>query len=185
MLQRLHFTRSKTGRIRIEDQFGNRCTIIDEVDHVYTRLTVLRFVGITDTHKAIFLCACECGNRSEVTGNDLRSGTSKSCGCYNRDCTRQRNHERREMKHDRFRDLTGMKQKHGRLTAIRCVGFRAKTRHAKWECQCSCGKVVIVSRGGFLDETSASCGCLKHEVCKRQVGRANPNFKHGRYVKAA
>ena len=45
-------------------------------------LNVLRFVEIRK-HKSIFLVQCSCGSPPfEVTGNRLRSGNTKSCGCW-------------------------------------------------------------------------------------------------------
>lgn len=46
----------------------------------FGRLTVLEFVGVSN-HSARWLCECECGNTTEVNGNSLRTGNTKSCGC--------------------------------------------------------------------------------------------------------
>ena len=182
-MQKLHFTQSKTGRIRIEDRYGRAHTIIDETGNRYDRLTVLRFIGMTNAASAIFLFECDCGKRLEVIGSSLRSKNSKSCGCYNKDCIRQRNHEHRETKHSRFRDLAGIKQHDGRLTAIKVVGFDEEFRHAQWLCRCDCGNEVIVRRGQFLSGGTKSCGCRKQENdATRWVGRKNPKFIDGRSI---
>lgn len=38
-----------------------------------------------------YLCRCDCGNERIVSGSLLRSGQSKSCGCYNRDVVKKEN----------------------------------------------------------------------------------------------
>ena len=85
MLQRLRPTRSKTGRISIEDRHGHFHTIIDEVGNRYSRLTVLRFVEMSDSRTAVFLCQCSCGNLTEVGANSLRMRDIHSCGCWRRE----------------------------------------------------------------------------------------------------
>ena len=60
---------------------------IDIKGQKYGRLTVLeksepiRFKGSGKT-KIRWLCRCECGNTVVVTTGALRSGRTKSCGCY-------------------------------------------------------------------------------------------------------
>lgn len=34
----------------------------------------------------IWRCLCECGNQVAVAGANLKQGTTRSCGCYRRDC---------------------------------------------------------------------------------------------------
>jgi len=127
---------------------------------------------------------CRCGKTVIVRNADLTrpNNSTKSCGCYSRFLTSQRNHENREAKHSRFRDLTGIKQKHGRLTAIEVVGFDKKSRHAVWLCRCECGRTTRVSRVNFLSGTTSSCGCLKRSSDANRFGTNNPHFRHGRCV---
>lgn len=51
----------------------------------FGRWTVLENVGAIrgNTH---FKCECECGNVKIVRGDHLRSGSTKSCGCLQREC---------------------------------------------------------------------------------------------------
>ncbi len=37
-------------------------------------------------HEWYWDCLCDCGNHKIVSGNKLRSGNTKSCGCYRREC---------------------------------------------------------------------------------------------------
>lgn len=58
---------------------------IDETGNRYGRLMVLGYVGSRGTAKATrarWRCRCQCGTEVTVNGLDLRSGNSKSCGCW-------------------------------------------------------------------------------------------------------
>jgi hypothetical protein len=55
--------------------------LINEIGNVYNRLTVLER-DYTKTNRAYWKCRCECGNIVSVDGYSLRSGHTKSCGCY-------------------------------------------------------------------------------------------------------
>ena len=47
----------------------------------FGRLTVKEKLG-SRNQKTVWLCACECGQATEVVTNKLTSGHTKSCGCY-------------------------------------------------------------------------------------------------------
>jgi hypothetical protein len=47
----------------------------------FNRLLVLEFVEVI-SHKSIWKCRCDCGNIKNISGADLKSGNTKSCGCY-------------------------------------------------------------------------------------------------------
>lgn len=47
----------------------------------YQRLTLLAELPRKNT-KRVFLCECDCGNRTEVLWQNLKRGASTSCGCY-------------------------------------------------------------------------------------------------------
>lgn len=55
--------------------------IIDITGQTFGRLTVLSLAGRSNA-EALWLCRCACGNTKEIRSYYLRSGTSKSCGCY-------------------------------------------------------------------------------------------------------
>jgi len=52
---------------------------------VFNRLTVIKqvddYVKTNGKHIAKWLCKCQCGCFVEVTGESLKSGHTKSCGC--------------------------------------------------------------------------------------------------------
>lgn len=47
----------------------------------FNKLLVLEFVGRRGKDN-MWLCECECGNKKAIRESGLRSGTTKSCGCF-------------------------------------------------------------------------------------------------------
>lgn len=57
---------------RIIDMTGKKCG----------RLQVMEFSEMRKDGQAYWKCLCDCGNTVIVAGNKLRSGHTRSCGCY-------------------------------------------------------------------------------------------------------
>jgi hypothetical protein len=53
------------------------------------RLIVKEF-AYTKSKKAYWVCKCDCGNTCVASGDRLRRGITKSCGCLSRELTRKR-----------------------------------------------------------------------------------------------
>jgi len=53
----------------------------NEMGNKYGRLTVIERAGQTKQEEAAWLCRCQCGKELVVSGQNLRSGNTKSCGC--------------------------------------------------------------------------------------------------------
>ncbi len=108
---------------------------------------------------AMWLCKCDCGNKSIVRSELLRNGKTQSCGCLKSRPTWN------------FKDLSG--QRFGKLTVI----SRANNKHNRvaWSCKCDCGNVVSVTENALMSRNTSSCGCLKNEVLVSRVK------KHGLY----
>lgn len=123
-------------------------------------ITNIRFgnlVAIKNTGKRdkgrnlIWLCQCDCGNTCEVSGNNLRTGHTKSCGC---------------LKQVKCAEI-GKKQQiiseigntYNKLTVIEYDGI--KDHNAYWKCKCECGNEIIVSGNHLRSGHTKSCGCLK------------------------
>lgn len=51
----------------------------------FGRLTVISRIGTNNLGKATWLCKCDCGKETVVTTGELKSGNTKSCGCYNKE----------------------------------------------------------------------------------------------------
>lgn len=66
---------------------GKRLNLVGEK---IGRLLVLKDVGNNKWGQSQFLCRCVCGNKVIVSGNNLKSDNTKSCGCYNREKASER-----------------------------------------------------------------------------------------------
>lgn len=51
----------------------------------FGRLKVLKRVGKNKWNDSLYLCECSCGKKTVVPGGKLKSGHTKSCGCYMRE----------------------------------------------------------------------------------------------------
>lgn len=58
----------------------------DLVGQKFGRLTVVQHAGPEKSHHT-WWCSCECGTERRVWGSDLKSGKTRSCGCFNRERT--------------------------------------------------------------------------------------------------
>lgn len=126
----------------------------------FGKLTVVEYVGNAKDHHSLWRCKCDCGGECVVQGNNLKSGSTKTCGCYN--WTKS--------------DDKVLGHKFGRLTPIRKLKSN-KWNEIEWECLCDCGNKTNVSTHSLLSGGIRSCGCLprdlivsrstKHGDCKR------------------
>jgi hypothetical protein len=98
-----------------------------------------------------WLCQCACGQRTIVTGDCLRGGTTKSCGCLKREEARKRREKPKPQPGERF----------GRLTILAFLGTDSK--HPSVRCQCDCGTICEPHWGNVKRGVSRSCGCLRVE----------------------
>lgn len=118
----------------------------------FGRLTVLYRVG-TRNGNSYWHCRCDCGNEKDVSYGNLKYKHVFSCGCLNKELTRQRN----------SKDLTG--QRFGRLTVMGLDRYEKRT--GIWNCRCDCGNVVQVRTGDLTSGNTKSCGCLLDESRNR------------------
>ena len=126
--------------------------LIDLTGKRFGRLVVLSESSKSNTGLRRWVCKCDCGTVKIIHASSLTRGLSTSCGCYNRQRTRE----------IKFIDLTG--KIFGRLKVIR---LSSKTEYGKyiWECLCECGNTINVL-GDNLKKGQISCGCYKTEYLK-------------------
>lgn len=104
-------------------------------------------------------CICDCGNKIITSGRNLKTESTKSCGCYHKEISKKCNNHR-------IKDITG--EKFGRLTAIKIIGYK---NGYIWECKCECGKTTNVSLANLNSGNVKSCGCSNKGIIR--------NYKHG------
>lgn len=135
--------------------------LIDEIGNKYGLLTV---IARSEEHKkktsrAYWVCQCECGNTTVVSGSHLRKGEIQSCGCLQKAHTLELN-ERKLI------NLTG--QRFGSLTVI----DRApnKKKQPAWLCQCECGTYTEVMGCNLRKEGGTrSCGCCSSSSGEKTI----------------
>lgn len=64
---------------------------IDKTGNRFGRLLVVRLEGHQSKH-ITWLCRCDCGNTTIVSGNHLANGHTQSCGCFEKERTFQGRH---------------------------------------------------------------------------------------------
>ena len=128
----------------------------NEIGNTYGYLTVIERAENTKEGRAQWLCRCQCGNTTAVLGKHLRSGNTKSCGCYQKERAAQANMER-------VGSLVG--KKFGKLTVICENGFITHTsgkRSRIYYCECECGNIVPAAQHQYLAYGDlTSCGCIR------------------------
>lgn len=121
------------------------------VGNRYGLLTVVKRHGKNTSNHVTWTCLCECGNTSIHTGNNLRSGHAKSCGCL------------KSKPSSNSIDLVG--DTFGRLTVI--SKHEVQGGVCFWDCVCSCGTITKVCTGHLRSGHTKSCGCLSSEVSRK------------------
>ena len=116
--------------------------IRDLTGQKFGKLTALSVVGRAKNRQALWLCKCDCGGESVVTGNKLVQGTTGSCGCS---------------AVNKPLDLHG--QKFGKLLVLGLSGCTDKSRRRTWTCLCDCGKVISAPGPRLKNGHTQSCGC--------------------------
>ena len=67
--------------------------LLDLTGHRFGRLSVLARGTDTAKGKVRWLCACECGRRTETLRSNLLSGHTRSCGCVSEELSSARGRE--------------------------------------------------------------------------------------------
>lgn len=117
---------------------------IDLSGQRYGNLTVVSEAGRDAYQRYKWRCKCDCGNETIVSSNNLRTGTSKSCGCL-KSIPRRR------------QDLIGLRS--GRLVATSYS--HTSEGKAYWNCSCDCGNSTVKLAAKLKRAKVQSCGCMR------------------------
>lgn len=139
--------------------------LIDLTGVRFTNLVVCSLFEKRGIRKVIhWLCECDCGNHHIASGDNLKSGKVKSCGCLrkippNKQC------------------LIG--QKFQRLLVLNYA--EKKTKSTRYLCLCDCGQYKEVDHSELKKLTTRSCGCLAKELASlrrknNQFGSKNASY---------
>jgi hypothetical protein len=111
----------------------------DLTGQTFGKLTITSYSHTAPDGRAWWLCDCNCGATTTISGKHLRTGNTKSCGCL----------------------VEGKleNQKFNRLTAIKKIGKSTSSGNL-WLCKCECGTEVKVRAGNLRSGNVKSCGCL-------------------------
>ena len=123
-------------------------TLIDMTGQKFGRLLVIERAPNNKAGRAMWKCKCDCGNEVIVLGKNIRNGTTKSCGCLQRERTSEAS----------LIDLVG--KRFGKLTVLSRVPGRTSNGKVEWECQCDCGSVIKVLGDSLRRGHTLSCGCI-------------------------
>lgn len=120
----------------------------DLTGQIFGRLKVLKRVESNKNGRAVWLCECQCENKTlkTITGKELLNGSVVSCGCK---------------KKEKKRNLES--QIFGRWRVIE-RDFTS-TNNSKWICECQCELKTkrSVLEYSLINKISQSCGCLNRE----------------------
>ena len=92
-------------------------------------------------------CKCDCGAYKNVRTTQLTGKRTQSCGCLQKERTRQTNQSE---------DLSG--KRYGRLTVIKRL-----PNSSIWECRCDCGNTINTTTNHLKSGHTQSCGCLQKD----------------------
>lgn len=123
---------------------------IDITGNTFGLLTVIREGEKDGRGRSQVECICACGGAVIVNKAALKRGLTKSCGCL-----------RYQRRASNFIDISG--QQFGRLIVLREA--EAKNGVTRWECQCSCGRLVTVNGRDLRSGNTKSCHRHQEGIC--------------------
>lgn len=85
--------------------------LIDITGQRIGRLTILKNKGLNKNNIRVWECQCDCGTVKDILISTLRTGKTKSCGCYNSELIKARRFKHGERNSRLFTTWTNMKQR--------------------------------------------------------------------------
>jgi hypothetical protein len=144
----------KTGR-----PSASRITEGEMVGFRYGRL-VVESLKCRDSKTSIWNCICDCGEKCSVKLGRLRSGTTKSCGCYQQEC---------RVSNNRTHGMSGSKE----FELFHAAKNRAKNKGLEFNIELS--DIIIPERCPYFDTVLMSKS-LSNNNNSPSIDRINSNL---------
>lgn len=137
------------GQLNKEDLTGQR----------FGSLTVLYENGRDNNRHVIWHCKCICGKEINVSSPDLKSESTRSCGC-------QKQIERQITRMNKM-----IRQKFGLLTVIDIDNnnLRDSDNSYNYICQCECVNIKTINGVALRSGTTRSCGCINYSIGEQHI----------------
>ena len=115
--------------------------------------------------KAYWLCECDCGKISRISGSNIRSGQTKSCGCAGHS--------------SRTTDISG--KTFGKLLVSN--EFKINEKHqVYWKCKClACNSNKLIISANLRYGLSQTCGCGMYKSTKGKKYPFDKKIYRSRY----
>jgi hypothetical protein len=147
---------------------------INLIGKKFEKLLVIRreidYICPSGQRKIMWLCKCDCGNKTIVASQELKNGDTKSCGCIKRKSP------------SNYINLIG--KRFGRLMVIERVADYIEPsgrKRIQWLCLCDCGIKKIINGDNLKSGSICSCGCLKKEWEQGNARAINKNKLFNEY----
>lgn len=107
----------------------------DVTGNKYGRLTVIKDSGKRKKTHILWECVCECGNIILKDSYSLRTGHTKSCGCYRKEYTAEKNRTHNKSTTPEYLIWQGIKKRcyYERDINFKYYGARGITMSEEWE----------------------------------------------------
>lgn len=131
---------------KLEGQQFGKLTVLKQVDSILEDSGQLR---------TAWLCRCDCGEEVIVKTINLKSGDTKSCGCWNLE---KLSSKKKNLTNIRFGKLIPFEIDNEKMTNRKDYDTKAY-----WKCRCDCGSICTVSSNNLIQGKTLSCGCEKSQ----------------------
>ena len=125
--------------------------VLDLENQRFGMLVAKKFISRDKKH-SVWECRCDCGQKTKVQLNALRTGRTKSCGCLKLAGVPL--------------DITGLK-----FNKLTVIGFYKTINGASyWNVKCDCGNKKALVRYAITGKRpTKSCGCILMETPPRKT----------------
>ena len=127
--------------------------LIDLTGQKFGRMEVLEKAP-SKNGSVMWVCKCDCGNIKIVRGESLKSGRTKSCGCYQKEKASETLSINASSVYKDF-----LNQHIDFLTVIEKTNQRAQNGSIIWKCKCDCGNIIYKNTKELSLQKSCHCGC--------------------------